>query len=150
MGLMDSFLNKLRIDGEDEVENDYLDDSIDEEAALLEKKRIEAVPEEPAHRPANRPVSDRIRRSSKGIEVRSFRPEDANVSREIVDALLSGMIVLLNIDRVEGSKDANRIINFTLGAVYSIKGDYERVSPTVFVISPPGAVLSGDFMDSER
>ena len=42
---------------------------------------------------------------------------------------------------------AQRIIDFTSGATYSLSGNLQKISNYIFIATPPSVELSGDFQD---
>lgn len=88
------------------------------------------------------------------MQVTMKRPKSINDSKDICDDLLDGRAVVINLEGVN-SDIAQRIIDFTFGAVYSIDGDLKSISKYTFIASPHSVELSGDFrefgdMDSSR
>ncbi|MDO4962204.1 MAG: cell division protein SepF [Eubacteriales bacterium] len=78
------------------------------------------------------------------MEVTMKRPKDVNDSTAICDELLDGKAVVINLEGVDGSI-AQRIIDFTLGSIYSVNGDLQQISTFIFIASPHSIELSGDF-----
>ena len=78
------------------------------------------------------------------MEVTMIKPQGMDDSREICDYLLAGKAVVLNMEGMNMDV-AQRIIDFTLGAIYSIDGDFQPISKYIFMASPRNVELSGDF-----
>ncbi len=78
------------------------------------------------------------------MEVTMIKPQGMDDSREICDYLLAGKAVVLNMEGMNMDV-AQRIIDFTLGAIYSIDGDFQPISKYIFIASPRNVELSGDF-----
>lgn len=81
---------------------------------------------------------------ARGMEVTMIKPQGMDDSREICDYLLAGKAVVLNMEGMNMDV-AQRIIDFTLGAIYSIDGDFQPISKYIFMASPRNVELSGDF-----
>ena len=81
-------------------------------------------------------------RSSKVVPMRKAI-EDA---REICDYLLAGKAVVLNMEGIH-MEVAQRIIDFTSGATYSMNGNLQKISNYIFIATPDSVELSGDFQD---
>jgi len=79
-----------------------------------------------------------------GMQVTMKRPASLDDSRDICDDLLAGKAVVINLEGIS-TDTAQRIIDFTLGAVYSIDGDLQMISKYIFIASPHTVELSGDF-----
>ena len=69
--------------------------------------------------------------------------EDA---KEICDYLLAGKAVVLNMEGIN-TETAQRIIDFTSGATYSMNGNLQKISSYIFIATPQTVELSGDFQD---
>ena len=87
-----------------------------------------------------------MKKNSSG-EVVVIKPTSYDEAREVVDTILSGRIVFLNLDGIH-MELAQRIIDFISGATYSVQGNLERVSSGyIYAITPRNVELSGDFQD---
>ena len=69
-----------------------------------------------------------------------FSEED---SKDVVNTILSGRTVILNIEGLDIGI-AQRIIDFTSGASFSIGGTLQKVSNYIFVVTPDSVDVSGD------
>lgn len=82
----------------------------------------------------------------RGMEVSLIKPVSMEDSHEICDCLLEGKAVVLNMEGIH-MEVAQRIIDFTCGATYSMNGTFRRF-PTIFLLHSPETVeLSGDFRE---
>ncbi len=70
----------------------------------------------------------------------------AEDSEQIVDLLISGRSVVMNLEAV-GLTDAQRIIDFVGGACYTIGGSLQGISNKIFIAAPGSVDLSGDFIE---
>lgn len=136
---------------EDFDEDDYEDDE-EEETSRFKSKKKEKVRERefaPEPRPEKKnnvlPYSKKSSKSS-GMAVCVIKPTTLEDGREISDTLLSGRAVVLNLEDVDGDM-AQRIIDFTSGACYSIGGNLQKISTYIFVVTPSSVDISGDFQD---
>lgn len=162
MGVMDKFLQYMKINDEDE---EYLDeDYLDEEEEIIEKpvqKKIIPVKEpeeEVVERPVNnvrrmpqnnRPAQVRqpaARRVSSGMEVCVIKPTSIEDAREITETLLQNRTVVLNLEGLDVDV-AQRIIDFTSGSCFAIDGNLQKISHYIFIITPASVDVSGDFQD---
>lgn len=78
------------------------------------------------------------------MELRVIRPKIYDDSREISDTLASGMPVVLNLEGLNADL-AQRILDFTSGAVYAMNGNLQKVTSYIFVITPNSVAISGNF-----
>ena len=136
---------------DDEEEDDYyLDDDFEEEAprkGLFSKKNTEYDDEEEQDKPRflgrSNPKVVPMRRS---MEVTMIKPTSMEDSRDICDYLLAGKAVVLNMEGIH-TEVAQRIIDFTSGATYSMNGNLQKISNYIFIATPDSVELSGDFQD---
>ena len=153
MSFMDKFLDALRLndDYDDDFEfdnDDYYDDD-DYKETPKKSTRKEVVKEEP-----KKPISKitPITRSQKkattgtGMEVCVIKPNAIEDELEIVDTLLAGRTVLINMEGLN-VEIAQRIIDFTSGATYAMHGNLQKVSNYIFLATPNGVDISGDIQN---
>ena len=67
-------------------------------------------------------------------------------AREIADTLVDNSTVILNLEGIDVEL-AQRIIDFTSGATYSMNGNLQKISNYIFIATPDSVELSGDFQD---
>ncbi len=82
----------------------------------------------------------------KGMEVSLIKPTSIEDAREICDYLLAGKAVVLNMEGIQ-TEVAQRIIDFTSGATYSMDGNLQKISSYIFIATPESVELSGDFQE---
>lgn len=143
-------------DDEDFDEDDYDDEEEEETPRVKSKKkekskrdRDDYVPEQPVRVEKKNnvlPYNNRKASKSSGMSVCVIKPNSLEDGREISDTLVSGRAVLLNLEDVDGDM-AQRIIDFTSGACYSMGGNLQKVSTFIFVVTPSSVDIEGDFQD---
>ncbi|MBQ1317841.1 MAG: cell division protein SepF [Lachnospiraceae bacterium] len=197
MGLIDKFLDAIKLNDDDYDDDDYLDSDFDEEddgnskvkrrffkrmdeeeddeddfeprterenkaeakpAAYSEPKakpqsaqpreaapRKEA-PREKERRPERRPVrpAPAKKRGGTPMEVSVIRPTSMEEARDIADTLLDECTVVLNLEGLDVDV-AQRIIDFTCGACYSLNGSIQMISSYIFILTPANVDISGDY-----
>ena len=74
------------------------------------------------------------------------KPTSIEDAKEICDYLLAGKAVVLNMEGLH-TEVAQRIIDFTSGATYSMNGNLQKISNYIFIATPESVELSGDFQD---
>lgn len=84
--------------------------------------------------------------AEKQMEVCVIKPTSVEDGREISDTLLAGRAVILNLEGLQVNI-AQRIIDFSSGACYSINGNLQKVSNYIFIITPESVEISGDFQE---
>lgn len=155
---MANFINKLLgmfsltdefDDDEDEFDDDDFDDDEDDAPKFSVKKKEKArdfAPEPKVEKKNNvLPYSKKTNKSS-NMSVCVIRPTTLEEGREISDTLNSGRPVVLNLEDVDGDM-AQRIIDFSSGACYSIGGNLQKISTYIFVLTPSSVDIAGDFQD---
>ena len=80
------------------------------------------------------------------MEVCVIKPRSMEDSREITDTLLANCTVVLNMEGLDADI-AQRIIDFSSGSCYAIDGNLQKVSNFIFIITPSGVEVSGDFQE---
>ena len=161
MGVMDKFLNYMKLnDEEDEgfYDDDYLDDEEEVEPVKkfgAAKNRQQAQDEEtlddkgkrtsqPKVTPIHRTVTKKM--PGTGMEVCVIKPTSVEDAREITETLLANRTVVLNLEGLDVDI-AQRIIDFTSGACYSLGGSLQKVSSYIFILGPEGVDITGDLQN---
>ena len=156
MGVMDKFLNYMRLTGEEDddyYDDDYYDDEPAEKpkksAALKEPVQAEAEPEPKQKKAA--PKVTPMRQSPRkimgnGMEVCVIKPTSVEDAREITETLLANRTVVLNLEGLDVDI-AQRIIDFTSGSTFAISGNLQKISHYIFIVTPASVDISGDFQE---
>lgn len=93
-----------------------------------------------------------MRNSRKGtlqsvnMEVCVIKPTSMEDTREIADTLVDNSTVILNLEGID-MELAQRIIDFTSGACYSLGGSLQKVSSYIFVLGPYNVDITGDLQN---
>lgn len=141
----------------DDYEDDYYDDYDDE---VVEPKPKRTKPEKPAPEPTPRQSktsgsSSRLR-SVRGSKVVPMRGSDMEVcvikptyyesTRDIIDTLLEGKAVILNLEGMKLDL-AQRIVDSVSGGCYAIHGNLQKISGYIYLVTPNSVDITGDFQD---
>lgn len=161
MGVMDKFLNYMKLNGEEDDEyydDDYLDDGDDDEPVMQRKTPIKQRDEEYDNTPKKQPTvssgkitpikqpTARKMSNGSGMEVCVIKPTSVEDAREITETLLANRTVVLNLEGLDVDI-AQRIIDFTSGSCFAISGNLQKISHYIFIITPSSVDISGDFQD---
>ena len=122
-----------------------------------ERDFAESAHEKPAHSSHRASSTARVERtperkvvplhsSSKGFEVVVIHPESMEDGNEITDTLLAGKAVVLNLEGINPDI-AQRIIDYTAGSCYAMRGVLQKISNYIFLVAPSGVDVSGDFQN---
>ena len=151
MSLLNKLMDTMRLNGDDD--DDYFGDEDEYEVEKPAKKNTFAAnraemddyeDEEPKPRFFSR--SSKVVPMRKTMEVSMVKPTSIEDAREICDFLLSGKAVVLDMEGIH-MEVAQRIIDFTSGATYSMNGNLQKISNYIFIATPESVELSGDFQD---
>ena len=158
MGVMDKFLNYMKINDEEDDEyydEDYYDDDEPEIEPEKAKKPVSVketeVSDDTVYRKPSKvtPMRQSVSRKApigSGMEVCVIKPTSVEEAREITETLLSNRTVVLNLEGLDVDI-AQRIIDFTSGSCYAIQGNLQKISRYIFIITPCSVDISGDFQD---
>lgn len=153
MGVMDKFLNYMKLNDEDD---DYYDEDYYDEAEEQPKKKTvsaqEDLPtiEETSKKTTPNKVTPLSRQPRKmvgaGMEVCVIKPTSVEDAREITETLLANRTVVLNLEGLDVDI-AQRIIDFTSGSCFAMSGNLQKISHYIFIITPASVDISGDFQE---
>ena len=176
MSVLDRFMDMMRLNDDYDDDEYYDDDLVDEEYEEEPKPRRvfgrksrddydDGVDDESMDRPAavrpekkasvfgresRRPASISPMRAKGGLlpnmEVCVVKPTALDDSREIINTLLAGRTVILNLEGLD-LEVSQRIIDFTSGATYAIDGHLQKISSYIFLVTPTNVDISGDLQD---
>ena len=150
MSLFGRLMDSMRVNS-DEEDDEYFDE--EEEYTekpqkrlpnLIRKRDEEEEEEESKPRLFSRKVAP-VKKSG-SLEVALVKPSVFDDAKTIVDDLLYGKAVVLNMEGIN-TEVAQRIIDFTSGATYSMNGKLQKISNYIFIITPESVSLSGEFQD---
>ena len=127
-----------------EEEEEYSEKPQKRLPSLIRKRDEEEEEEESKPRLFSRQVAP-VKKSS-SLEVALVKPSVFDDAKTIVDDLLYGKAVVLNMEGIN-TEVAQRIIDFTSGATYSMNGKLQKISNYIFIITPESVSLSGEFQD---
>ena len=148
MSFLGKIMDTMRLN--DDEDDDYEDEK-PARKSLFKKQAADDLDDYEEEKPRflpratnnNKVVLVPMRRS---MEVTMIKPTSMDDSRDICDYLLSGKAVVLNMEGIH-METAQRIIDFTSGATYSMNGNLQKISNYIFIATPQSVELSGDFQD---
>lgn len=176
MSVLDKFMDMMRLNDDDYDDEYYDDLGEEEEyeddpkgrTGFFGRKRsgsydddyddpapVSSTPKEErkgvfSREPARKSNNVTPMRSSKNLlpnmEVCVVKPTALDDSREIINTLLAGRTVILNLEGLD-LEISQRIIDFTSGAAYAIDGKLQKISSYIFLVTPPNVEISGDLQD---
>ncbi|MBQ7564837.1 MAG: cell division protein SepF [Lachnospiraceae bacterium] len=157
MGFLDKFLESMRVNDDEDYEDEYFDeeDEYEEPAPRarsnnakkpLRSETIEDEEKAPKKQRNSASLRRNARTTSNGNSVVVVKPTSVDESREITDTLLDNCTVVLNMEGLDMDV-AQRIIDFASGSTYAIGGNLQKISSHIFIITPKSVDISGDFQE---
>lgn len=150
----------------DDYEDDYYDDfddemEVEQEKPLVRPKKDRVVvkeetpvtpvrtrtisqPSRPARTTRNKVVP--MRKNSGDMEVCVIKPTYYESTRDIIDTLLEGKSVVLNLEGIKLDL-AQRIIDSVSGGCYAIDGNLQKISGYIYLVTPNSVGITGDFQE---
>ncbi|MDF2887245.1 MAG: hypothetical protein K0R23_1630 [Lacrimispora sp.] len=156
MSILGKLMDSMRLNDTDEEDDYYLDDDYEDDGdkhakkPLFSKKTEDEYYEEEENEQKPRFLSRSPKvvpmKQSRTMEVSMVKPTSIEDAKEICDHMLAGKAVVLNMEGIH-TEVAQRIIDFTSGATYSMNGNLQKISNYIFIATPESVELSGDFQD---
>ena len=134
-----------------EVDDEYFEDERDtREETSAPARRTERAPE-----PQREAQVTPIRRSSGVVamtpaveeesmhRITTIHPRSYNDAKAIGESFRDGVPVIVNLSDMQDG-DAKRMVDFSAGLVFGLRGTIERVTSKVFLLSPEFVQVDGD------
>ena len=145
-GLFSRIVNRDK----DDYDEEESFESKPEPARPVQPRQAAAVPAKTPVQKPQKTYSPKVtpikRRGGSPMEVCVIKPTSMEDTREIADTLISNCTVVLNLEGIDVEL-AQRVIDFTSGACYSIDGSLQKVSSYIFILTPSNVEISGDITD---
>ncbi len=85
-----------------------------------------------------------MKQTARGLEVVVIRPESMEDASEITDTLTFVVRLLYLILKVFTWMIAQRVIDYSAGSCYAIRGNLQKITNYIFLVTPPNVDISGD------
>lgn len=158
MGVLDKFLNVMRLNPDDE--DDFYDDDFYEEEGEEERKSFfrkksdeeDDIFDDKSTKEKTSKTTPKLtpirggKKAGQNMEVCVIKPTSVDDAREITETLLENRTVVLNVEGLDVDI-AQRIIDFASGSCFAISGNLQKISNYIFIITPPNVDVSGDFLN---
>ena len=158
MGAFEKFKNLFTINY-DEFDDDYYSDDyydeVEEEPKKSKSKSKKAKYDDFDDDEVYTKPSRSSRASKKVVpmhstrtafEVKVIKPSYYENTTDIIDTLLEGKAVVLNLEGLKMDV-AQRIVDSVSGGCYAMSGNLQRVSGYIYLVTPSKIEISGDIMD---
>jgi len=124
-------------------EDEYYDEYDDQ--PVRREERREARPAPVANlaehrRPHPAPAAGVVAELSR---ITTLHPRTYNEARTIGENFREGVPVIMNLSEMDDA-DAKRLVDFSAGLVFAVRGSIERVTNKVFLLSPPNVTVAAE------
>lgn len=124
-------------------EDEYYDEYDDH--PVRREERREARPAPVANlaehrRPHQAPTAGVVAELSR---ITTLHPRTYNEARTIGENFREGVPVIMNLSEMDDA-DAKRLVDFSAGLVFAVRGSIERVTNKVFLLSPPNVTVAAE------
>ena len=161
---MSKFTDKVRniftVDYDD-YDDDYYDD-YEEEEEVEESPKPSRIKQERSTETtfsrSGKSVSSTVNkgfrsRSSKVVPMRGtdmevcvIKPTYYESTREIIDTIVDGKAVILNLEGMKLDL-AQRVVDSVSGGCYAIQGNLQKISGYIYLVTPRSVDITGDFQE---
>lgn len=130
------------------------DDIIDDYDGVTAEHEEESAPHVKTRATARAVKNSRSSRSHKVVPMKSssemevcvIKPSYYENTRDIIDTLLEGKSVVLNLEGMKLDL-AQRIVDSVSGGCYAIQGNLQKISGYIYLVTPHSVDITGDFQD---
>jgi cell division inhibitor SepF len=132
---------------DDRYQDDYgAEDEYDEYGAELvaQEDRSDAYPgfPETGRAPGERPAATQVQTTDLA-RITTLHPRTYNEARTIGEHFREGTPVIMNLTEMVDS-DAKRLVDFSAGLIFGLRGSIERVTNKVFLLSPANVEVAAE------
>jgi len=129
---------------DDQNHDDYSDDYDEYGAELVQDDRQDAhVPDGPAgSRAPDRRAASQVQTTDL-TRITTLHPRTYNEARTIGEHFREGTPVIMNLTEMVDS-DAKRLVDFSAGLIFGLRGSIERVTNKVFLLSPANVEVAAE------
>lgn len=87
-----------------------------------------------------------IKTTSRNFEVSIMKPTSFADAQDICDMLMNGRAAVVNLEGFD-PVEAQRIMDFVSGCIYTMNGRFHQISRYIFIFSPESVDISGDYQE---
>ena len=124
-------------------EDEYYDEYDDQPARREERREVRPAPVANLaehRRPHPAPAVGVVAELSR---ITTLHPRTDNEARTIGENFREGVPVIMNLSEMDDA-DAKRLVDFSAGLVFAVRGNIERVTNKVFLLSPPNVAVAAE------
>ena len=126
---------------EDQYQDDY-GDEYDDYGAELVTEDDRPDPRAPDVRPGDRRPEGQVQTTDLA-RITTLHPRTYNEARTIGEHFREGTPVIMNLTEMVDS-DAKRLVDFSAGLIFGLRGSIERVTNKVFLLSPANVEVAAE------
>ncbi|MDR3240061.1 MAG: cell division protein SepF [Clostridiales bacterium] len=131
-------------DSEEEVYDEYADSGYEEETEEPRGKEITHLDAVRSRKLESETSKILNFRSGAQLQVMLTYPKEVADATTVCDYIREGSPCVVNLDGVE-RPSAQRIADFLGGAIYAFNGEIQRISNSIFIVSPTNIHINGEF-----
>ena len=124
-------------------EDEYYDEYDDQPARREERREVRPAPVANLaehRRPHPAPAVGVVAELSR---ITTLHPRTYYEARTIGENFREGVPVIMNLSEMDDA-DAKRLVDFSAGLVFAVRGNIERVTNKVFLLSPPNVTVAAE------
>jgi cell division inhibitor SepF len=128
----------------DDLGDDYTDRPEPTRGAASEpESRAQERPATVATLADRRPKSVAPAARAEAGRIVTLHPRTYNEARTLGEHFRDGTPVIMNLSEMD-DVDAKRLVDFSAGLIFGLRGDIERVTAKVFLLSPPDVTVTAE------
>ena len=139
------------VEDQDRYDDEYAEDTFDEYGdEFAEQAPAEAAEGREHERTATvatladrRPVAVANARRVDSARIVTLHPRTYNEARTLGEHFRDGTPVIMNLSEMD-DVDAKRLVDFAAGLIFGLRGDIERVTAKVFLLSPADVTVTAE------
>jgi cell division inhibitor SepF len=124
----------------DEPYDEFADDYADHPAPEADGRERAATVATLADR---RPVAVAPSRRMDSARIVALHPRTYNEARTLGEHFRDGTPVIMNLSEMDDG-DAKRLVDFAAGLIFGLRGDIERITAKVFLLSPADVTVTAE------
>jgi cell division inhibitor SepF len=125
----------------DEYYDDELDEATERRAATDARQERAPVTSIESRRRSEPTVAGQT--GTELAKITTLHPRTYNEARTIGEHFRDGVPVIMNLTDMDDA-DAKRLVDFSAGLVFAVRGTIERVTAKVFLLSPPNVTVAAE------
>lgn len=143
MSAMRRAIQYLGFDVSEHEEYDYAQDELAPVTNLHDVSEVKQKPARAERHDRHREANPTATAASDLRRIQTIKPRSYNDARLIGEAFRQGVPVIMNLTEMSDA-DAKRLVDFSAGLSFGLHGSIERVTTSVFLLSPAHVEIGMD------